>query len=234
MNRWIRRFLAFSAIACAAMFSFRFLPDISAQAQIPPTRPTPPQAARPVDPAAKPQVTPPQVTPLEVAPPESGARAALRLDQLFEKLKQAENANAAKVIANDIERILERSGSATADLIYSRAKEAMVAKDFDLALDLFDYTISLKPSWAEPYHRRAVIHFVLKDQDAAFRDIREVLVREPRHFHALAGLGGILRQLGNAKGAYRAFTRALEIHPHFDDLKESVEKMRPEIEGQPI
>jgi len=165
---------------------------------------------------------------------ETTQRASARLDKLFERLKEAENAQAAKTIANDIERALERSGSATADLLYARAKEAMTARDFDLAIDLLDYVTTLRPGWAEPYHRRAIIHFVRKDQDAAFRDVRETLAREPRHYHALAGLGGILKNLGDSKGAFKAFNRVLEIYPHFSDLKESLEKMRPEVEGQPI
>lgn len=165
---------------------------------------------------------------------ETAQRASARLDKLFERLKEAENAQAAKAIANDIERALERSGSATADLLYARAKEAMTARDFDLAIDLLDYVTTLRPGWAEPYHRRAIIHFVRKDQDAAFRDVRETLAREPRHYHALAGLGGILKNLGDSKGAFKAFNRVLEIYPHFSDLRESVEKMRTEVEGQPI
>ncbi len=176
------------------------------------------------------QAVPPEVP----APAEPALKPAARLDRLFERLREAESAAAAKPIANDIERLLERSGSATADLVYARAKEAMTAKDFDLALDLLDYVVSLRPGWAEPFHRRAIIHFVRKDQDAAFRDVRETLLREPRHFHALAGLGGILAGAGDKKGAFKAFSRALEIYPHFSDLKESVEKMRPEVEGQPI
>lgn len=166
--------------------------------------------------------------------PETGARGQVRLDRLFERLKLAGNANAAKPVAEEIERAFERSGSPTADLIYTRAKEAMNAKDFDLATDLFDYVIALKPEWAEPYHRRAVIHFIRKDQDAALRDVREALAREPRHFHALAGLGGILQQYGDRKGAFRAFSRVLELNPHFPDLRDALEKMRPEVEGQPI
>ena len=165
---------------------------------------------------------------------DAAQRAAGRLDKLFERLKEAESTTVAKIIAGEIETALERSGSPTADLLYTRAKEAMAAKDFDLALDLFDYVTTLRPGWAEPYHRRAIIHFIRRDQDAAFRDVRETLAREPRHFHALAGLGGILRALGDTKGAFKAFNRALEIHPYFADLKESVEKMRTEVEGQPI
>jgi tetratricopeptide (TPR) repeat protein len=192
---------------------FSMLLAVSSPGRAQQTAPTPPQAA---------------------AAPAATIRLVQRLDKLFDKLKEAENAQAAKSVASDIERAFEHSGSATADLIYARVKEAMTAQDFDAALDLIDYLVAMRPGWAEPYHRRAIIHFIRKDQDAAFRDIRETLAREPRHYHALAGLGSILKMQGDAKGAFKAYRRVLEIYPHFSDLKESVEKMRPEVEGQPI
>lgn len=170
----------------------------------------------------------------EAPAPESMTRAGQRLDKLFEKLKESESPTAARIVAADIERALEQSGSPTTDLLFSRAKDAMTARDFDLALDLLDYIVTLKPQWAEPFHRRAMIHFLRNDRDAAYRDIREVLSREPRHYIALSGLGGLLRASGNAKGAYKAFTRALEIHPFLADLKQQLERMKVEVEGQPI
>jgi tetratricopeptide (TPR) repeat protein len=182
-----------------------------------------------------PQAPTPQAPPAAEAPQaESSTRAGQRLDKLFEKLKESESLTAARIVAADIERALERSGSATSDLLFTRAKEAMQARDFDLALDLLDYVTALRPQWAEPFHRRAMIHFVRNDRDAAYRDIREVLAREPRHYLALAGLGGILRASGNVKGAYKAFSRALDIHPYLADIKEQIERMKVEVEGQPI
>ncbi len=218
MDSSLLRTLAVSAMLLTGML----LPGgtVFAQQNPAPPRPAPPKSEA--------------LSKTDALPAETGLKAAARLDKLFERLKEAETPVAAKSVAADIERILERSGSPTADLVYTRAKEAMMAKDFDLALDLLDYVILMRPAWAEPYHRRAILHFIRKDQDAAFRDVRETLAREPRHFHALAGLGGILKGLGDAKGAFKAFNRALEIYPHFSDLKESVEKMRPEVEGQPI
>lgn len=179
-----------------------------------------------------PQPAPPAAS--EAPAPDTTTRAGQRLDKLFEKLKESESPTAARIVAADIERALEQSGSPTTDLLFTRAKDAMTARDFDLALDLLDYIVTLKPQWAEPFHRRAMIHFLRNDRDAAYRDIREVLSREPRHYIALSGLGGILRASGNAKGAYKAFTRALEIHPFLADLKQQLERMKVEVEGQPI
>lgn len=184
--------------------------------------------------AAQAPVAPAPPAAPESPTPDSTTRAAQRLDKLFEKLKESESPTAARIVAADIERALEQSGSPTTDLLFTRAKDAMTARDFDLALDLLDYIVTLKPQWAEPFHRRAMIHFLRNDRDAAYRDIREVLSREPRHYIALSGLGGILRTSGNAKGAYKAFTRALEIHPFLADLKQQLERMKVEVEGQPI
>jgi tetratricopeptide (TPR) repeat protein len=181
-----------------------------------------------------------QPAPAKPAPPDAAARtdgtttAARRLDSLFEKLKNAESAEVAKPLAAEVDRALENSGSATADLIRSRVSQAMEAREFDTALDLLDFLVALRPGWAEPYHRRAILHFLRQDHDAALRDIRETLAREPRHYHALAGLGALLKLQGDTKGAFRVYTRVLEIYPFYPDIRESLEKMRPEVEGQPI
>lgn len=177
---------------------------------------------------------PREAAPATTGPTEPVLSEAQRLDRLFERLKAAPDANAAKLAAERIERTFEKSGSDTADLLLQRVKQTIEAKEFGSALDLLDYIITLRPDWAEGYHRRAVVHFLQKDTEAAMRDVHATLAREPRHWHALAGLGALLRQSGNAKAAYRAYRAALEIHPHFGDLKETLEKMRPEIEGNPV
>lgn len=168
--------------------------------------------------------------------PEKPARQSreARLEALYAKLREAENAKAGAIIADQIERVWESSGSDTANLMLQRAKKAIEQKSYPLALDLLDHLIPLKPDWAEAYHRRAIVHFLMKDEDGAMRDLRAVLSREPKHFQALAGLGLLLQTTGNEKAAYLAFKRAVEVHPYLEDLAEKVSKMRVAIEGQPI
>lgn len=157
-----------------------------------------------------------------------------RLDRLFERLKAAPTAEAAKAFANQIEQRFEKSGSDTADLMLQRAKLAIESKNLDTALDLIDFVVALKPDWAEAYHRRAIIHFILKDEESAMRDIRQALAHEPRHFHALAGLGRLLQLMGQKKGAYQVYRRTLDVHPHFPDIAPAIERLKKEAEGQPI
>lgn len=172
--------------------------------------------------------------PRDAAPAARGVSEENRLTVLFERLKVAANADVARAVAAQIERHFEHSGSDTADLLLKRAAEAIAAKDLDGAIDLLDFVVTLRPDWAEAYHRRAIVHFILKDNDAAMRDIRAALAREPRHFHALSGLAGLLRSMGNQKGAFRAYQSTFELYPLLPDLAETIEKLRVEVEGKPI
>ncbi len=173
-----------------------------------------------------------QVTGVE--PPPTRLSERERLDRLFERLKAAPTADAAKVVAQQIEQRFEKSGSDTADLLLQRAKQAIESKNLDLALDLLDFIMTLKPDWSEAYHRRAIVHFLLKDEESAMRDIRQSLAYEPRHFHALAGLGQLLQLMGNRKQAYQVYKRTLDIYPQFPDLEKIMERLKQEAEGQPI
>lgn len=154
-------------------------------------------------------------------------------DGLFARLKAAPSPEAARPLAAQIERIFERSGSDTADLLFKRANDALGAQDSATALDLLDFVIQLRPEWAEPYHRRAVIHFRGKDEDGAMRDIRAALAREPRHYHAYLGLGAMMQAMGNRKAAYRAYLSAYELHPNLPGLKETLERLKSAVEGSP-
>src|SRR5882762_2321221 len=83
-------------------------------------------------------------------PPDKLPRAARgdrskNLDFLFEALKAAPDADAAKLVESRIWALWLASGSDTADLLMSRVKSAMDQKDTALALQLLDAVIDLKP-----------------------------------------------------------------------------------------
>lgn len=163
---------------------------------------------------------------------EPPAPAPTTLDSLHERLAKARDAAEASAIAKQIERRWMRSGSDTADLLMSRAQQVMSLKDADLALELFDHIVQIRPKWAEVYHKRALLLFQMNDIDGAMRDIRQALTLEPRHFGALSGLGMIYDKMDNRKAALAAFGKALDIHPFIESLRDYVDKMRPEIEGR--
>ena len=121
------------------------------------------------------------------------------LDFLFEALKAAPDADAAKLVEGRIWSLWLASGSDTADLLMSRVKTATEAKDTKLAIQLLDAVIQLRPDYVEAWNRRATIHFSNKDYSKSLADIRQVLAREPRHFGALTGLGVIMQEFNEDK-----------------------------------
>jgi tetratricopeptide (TPR) repeat protein len=156
------------------------------------------------------------------------------LDFLFEALKAAPDADAAKLVEGRIWALWLASGSDTADLLMSRVKTASEAKDNKLAIQLLDAVIQLRPEYVEAWNRRATIHFSNKDYSKSLADIRQVLAREPRHFGALTGLGVIMQEFNEDKLALEAFRRALAVNPHLQKVPDFVKSLTEKVEGRDI
>ena len=156
------------------------------------------------------------------------------LDELFARLAAAKDEAEANGIANLIERRWSRSGSDTADLLMSRATEAIHKKEFPVAVELLDRVLALEPQWAEAWNRRATAFYLLEDPASAMADIRQVIQREPRHFGAWAGLGHMYMASNDRARALEAYRKALALHPHLGKLKEVVDRLAPEIDGRDL
>jgi tetratricopeptide (TPR) repeat protein len=156
------------------------------------------------------------------------------IDFLFDALKAAPDAEIAKQVENRIWAIWLASGSDTADLLMSRVKAAIEGKDARLAIQLLGSIIEIKPDYIEAWNRRATLFFALKDYGRAMADIQEVLNREPRHFGALAGLGMILEEVGDAKQALDAYRKALAVNPQMQKIPEHVKALAEKVEGRDI
>lgn len=172
------------------------------------------------------------------AEPKRSARPrpdpASQLNALFEALKLAPDAQLARQLEGRIDVALARSGSATADLLMSRAKSVIEAKDYDLSITILDSLIDLKPDFTEAYAQRATAHYFKKDLGRSLADLRVVVAREPRHYTALAGLGIILQDIGEDKRALDAYRRAMAINPHIQAIPEILKKLETKVEGRDI
>jgi tetratricopeptide (TPR) repeat protein len=167
----------------------------------------------------------------ELPPPPP--RAAT-LDDLFERLVRTKDESEAKGITASIQRRWLRSGSDTADVLMSRAMQAVEAKDQALAIEILDRVVVLQPEWAEGWNKRATVFFMLGDVTRSMADIRETLAREPRHYGALAGLGIILQSNGDRKAAYDVFRKALALNPFLNDVKQQVQRLESELGDKDI
>jgi tetratricopeptide (TPR) repeat protein len=156
------------------------------------------------------------------------------LDFLFGALKAAPDEASARHVEARIWAVWMQTPSDTAALLMTRAKAAMDAQQVEVALKLLDATIKLRPDYTEAWNRRATLYYLKNDYARSLADIQQVLVREPRHFGALAGLGMIMQDLGDDKRALDAFRKALAINPHLEKVPDLVKSLSEKVEGRDI
>ncbi len=166
--------------------------------------------------------------------PKVGADKTRGLDFLFGALKAAPDEASAKHVEARIWALWMHTPSDTAALLMTRAKAAMDAQQMDVALKLLDAVVKLRPDYVEGWNRRATLYYLRNDYAHSLQDIEQVLVREPRHFGALAGLGMIMQDLGDEKRALEAFRKALAVNPHLDKVPELVKTLTEKVEGRDI
>ena len=172
-------------------------------------------------------------------PPEAPAKLPRAdkgrgLDFLFGALKAAPDEASAKHVEARIWAMWLQTSSDTAALLMLRAKNAMDAQKPDVAMKLLDAVVKLRPDYVEAWNRRATLYYLKNDYARSLQDIREVLIREPRHFGALAGLGMIMQDLGDEKRALEAFRKALAVNPHLEKVPELVKTLTEKVEGRDI
>jgi len=175
----------------------------------------------------------PMQPPKNLPRPQQGDRTR-NLDFLFGALKAAPDDDSAKQVENRIWALWLASGSDTANLLMTRAKAAIDSSDLDLAVQLLDSIVKIKPDYVEAWNRRATIHYMRKEFGQSMQDIRQVLSREPRHFGAMSGLGMILQEFGEDKQALEVFRKALEIHPNLQRIPDLVKTLSEKVEGRAI
>jgi len=167
------------------------------------------------------------------APPVAATKQA-RLDQLFVDLKHERNEKAAERIAGRIWSEWFQSGSASIDLMMQWSQKAMENQKFDVALDFLDQIVTLQPTFAEGWNRRATVHFMMKNYGKSMSDIEHTLQLEPRHFGALSGLAQIMAETGHKQSALEAWQKVLAIYPMMRSAQDQVATLSEELAGEGI
>ncbi len=154
-----------------------------------------------------------------------------RLDVLFGQLKRERNEKAA---ASRISEEWNHSGSASIDLMMTWSQTAMEGKKFDVALDFLDQVVTMEPTYAEGWNRRATVHFMMQNYAKSMADISHTLQLEPRHFGALSGMGQIMKNTGRDELALQAWQRVLDIYPMMRSAQDEVATLSEELAGEGI
>lgn len=157
-----------------------------------------------------------------------------KVEAWLDRLGEAESESDSRRLERRILEAWHRSGSATVDLLLERATTAIEAEDHALALEYLDTIVELSPEFAEAWNKRATVYFLIREYDRAISDIGRALALQPRHFGALTGLGTILNELDEKERALAVLRRAHEIHPNFERIERTIERLTLEVEGRDI
>lgn len=214
------------------------VPDIAPliDPEVPVPNPTDPLAEPPVDIEIIP--APETETPMPAKPDYSDLTEAqerqTRLDKLFERLKDEENAEDANLIAESIWAIWLDSTSDSVNLLLRRGTAAEKRGDDKLARILYDHVTRLSPDYAEGWSRSARLAIEEGDLSRALSEVTRALVIEPRHFYAFWTLGNIFERIGNTDAAYEAYSQANALYPELKAVKDRVGMLRKSIEGDAL
>jgi tetratricopeptide (TPR) repeat protein len=155
------------------------------------------------------------------------------LDDLFDQLQTADPMDSARIES----RIFEewgKSGSPTVDLLLRRGQEALARGDFARAVEHFTAVIDHAPDFAEGYNGRATAFFQMQRYGESVEDIRQTLLRNPRHFGAMIGLGVIFEELGKPEEALTAYYRVQALAPAMANVQDAINRLEQQLTGQSL
>ncbi|WP_171098472.1 tetratricopeptide repeat protein [Ruegeria sp. HKCCD7255] len=152
---------------------------------------------------------------------------------LLEQLSQSTPEQAVN-IDRQLQALWSQSGSASADLLLERGREALDEGDAEAAIDHLTALTDHAPKFAEGWHARASAFFGIDRFGMAVADLEYALTLNPNNYEALYGLGLIFEIVEKPQQALDAYNRALAIHPHHEEVTNAVNRLKPQVEGQSL
>jgi predicted Zn-dependent protease len=149
------------------------------------------------------------------------ARDLAALDQLFRRLAWCASAEAAETEDRiwDVWMDHPHRGAAAA---LEAATRDIAARRYDIAETRLTLLLRDAPGFAEAWHKRAALYYLLGRDDECLRDIARTLDLEPRHFAAMLHFAEILLGAGAPDEARFTVRAALSLHPHQPRAREAL------------
>jgi hypothetical protein len=99
------------------------------------------------------------------------AAKARRLDELFGKLKSAQDEDEGDAAVAEIWKLWQRSGTPELDEKMEQAAALMGQGVLQLALPTFSHLVERAPDWAEAWNKRATALYLIGQHDLSLADI---------------------------------------------------------------
>lgn len=162
------------------------------------------------------------------------AQPKAQIDRWFADLAKAESAEDAGPIEEKIDAAFRQSGSASIDLLMTRAKESVAGGDSKTAITLAAAVNKLAPSYAEGWRLRAMLDAASGEDSAAMLGLQKVISLNPRHISAMVELAGMLEDYGDKAGALKLYRQVQGLSPRNEAAANRVRALSSEVEGQGI
>ena len=102
------------------------------------------------------------------------------------------------------------------------ATRDIAARRYDIAETRLTILLRNAPQYAEAWHKRAALYYLLGRDGECLHDIRRTLELEPRHFAAMLHFAEILLGGGATDDARYAFAAALSLNPHLPRARDAL------------
>ena len=155
-----------------------------------------------------------------------------RLNTLFTELANAPDARTASELAGEIWSIWHHSGKPEVDRMLEVGVRAMESQEYESAYAMFNTIVEQEPEFAEGWNKRAHVLYLTGNYDSSIADVKKALALEPRHWNALHGMGLIYEEMGEPGEALRWFEKALKLYPKMPQLREHIDQLRTQTQGQ--
>jgi tetratricopeptide (TPR) repeat protein len=159
------------------------------------------------------------------------AERTARLDDLFVKLAETEDAQSATLVAEEIYAIWTESGSASVNLLLRRGSEAEAKGNPKLARIMYNHTVDLAPDFSEAWARSARLALTQKKYNRALNESLKTLELEPRHFYTLWTMGNVLEVLNRPDEALEAYRESNRLYPELKAVKDRLAELDTEVNG---
>lgn len=151
-------------------------------------------------------------------------RAYPAVDALFRRLAAAAHAAEATLAEDGIwDAWMHHPHRAAAEAL-ARATDDIAARRYDIAETRLTALLRSAPDFAEAWHKRATLYYLLGRDEECLEDIHRTLALEPRHFAAMLHFAEIAlaAQPGErpAEAVRLACFAALSLHPHLARARE--------------
>jgi tetratricopeptide (TPR) repeat protein len=149
------------------------------------------------------------------------ARRLPFLDSLFHRLAAGPGAEAAATEEQIWQVWMDYPHRAAAEVL-DKATRDIAAQRYDIAETRLTALLRSAPRFAEAWHKRASLYYLLGRDGECLADIGRTLALEPRHFCAMLHFAEILLGGGASAEARFAFRAALSLHPHLARARQAL------------